>query len=175
MVLAYHSSASWAGTSAEHMYTGTSVLSQKSVWQGTWSAPTERSGLGGVSLRSPGLRGVLPRNSRKSVCAAYRMYWRLQQARSCWFLHCANVGTAKKHAQKRQRSHEIFPFMRACPCDEAHLCCKQGQSRECPSGSERVLHRHQLRTNHPAVGKQTDGIAGPRVAHLIGIGFPRAC
>jgi hypothetical protein len=55
------------------------------------------------------------------------------------------------------------------------LCCKQGQSRECPSGSKRVLHRPQLRTNYPAVGKQTDGFDAPRVAHpyTIGIRLPR--
>src|SRR5580704_16959923 len=41
---------------------------------------------------------------------------------------------------------------------ETHLCRKQGQSRECPSGSKRVLHRLQL-------GNQTDGTAAPRVAH----------
>jgi hypothetical protein len=53
------------------------------------------------------------------------------------------------------------------PRDETHLYCKQGQSRECPSGSKRVLHRLQLRTNYPAVGKETDGIAAPRVAHPL--------
>src|SRR5690242_13173807 len=95
------------------MYTGTSLLSQKSVWHGTWIAPTERSGPGGMSFRSLGLRGGLPRNSRKFVSAAYRIYWRLQQARSCWFLHCANVGTANRLAIKRNRSDEILTFMRA--------------------------------------------------------------
>jgi hypothetical protein len=119
-------------------------------------------------LRSLALRGGLPRNSRKSVSAAYRMYWRLQHARSCWFLHCANVGTAKKLAQKKHRRDEILMFMRASPRDETHLCCKQGQNWECPSGSERVLHRLLLRSNHPAVGEQTDGIAAPQVAQVIG-------
>jgi hypothetical protein len=50
---------------------------------------------------------------------------------------------------------------------ETHLCYKQGQSGECPSGSKRVLHRFQLRTNYPAVGKHTDGIDAPRVAHPL--------
>src|SRR5580704_18556009 len=50
------------------------------------------------------------------------MYWRLQQARSCWFLHCANVGTAKKLAQKRERSQEICRFMTCLPFSMRHTC-----------------------------------------------------
>ena len=69
----------------------------------------------------------------------------------------------KKTKKPRNFSVHDVPALR----DEIHLCCKQGQSRECPSGSKRVLHRLQLRTNYPAVGKQTDGIDAPRVAHPL--------
>ena len=55
----------------------------------------------------------------------------------------------KKRKKPRNFSVHDVPALR----NETHLCCKQGQSRECPSGSKRVLHRLQLCTNHPAVGK----------------------
>ena len=79
--------------------------------------------------------------------------------------------TKKRKKQRNFSIHDV-PALR----DETHLCRKQGQSRECPSGSKRVLHRLQLRTNYPAVGKQTDGIDAPRVAHPLtaGIGLLRA-
>lgn len=68
--------------------------------------------------------------------------------------------TKKRKKQRNFSIHDVPALL-----DATHLCCKQGQSRECPSSSERVLHRLQLRTNYPAVGKQTDGIDAPRVAH----------
>ena len=69
--------------------------------------------------------------------------------------------TKKRKKQRKFSVHDV-PALR----EETHLCCKQGQSRECPSGSKRVLHRLQLRsTNYPAVGKQTDGIGAPRAPH----------
>ena len=86
------------------------------------------------------------------------MYWRLQQARSCWFLHCANAGTAKKLAKKRERSQEIFPFMTCLPPRRDTVVLWQGQRRECPSGSKRVVHRLQLRTSYPAVANRQMGL-----------------
>ena len=154
------------------MYTGTSLLSQKSARQGTWIAPTERSGLGGVSLRSPGLRGVVPRNSRKSVWPAYRIYWRLQHARSCWFLHCADAGTAKKVAQKKERSHNAFPFMMCLPPELRHTYAV-GEDRA--GGAQAAASAYftdfsYVRTNLLLVNKQMAWRPGGLPRH--GIGFP---
>src|SRR5580658_6682044 len=114
IVLEYHSSTSATGISAEHIYTPT-ALDQMDVWQGTLAAPTETSGFGILTFGSPGLSGLLGGNSRKSVCAAYRMYCRLQQCLSCWSLHCADVEAGRKPRQKTERSNDSFVFMRIHP------------------------------------------------------------
>ena len=57
------------------------------------------------------------------------MYCRLQQDRSCWFLHCPNVGTAKKLTQKRERTHETFPFMTCLPILGIRHTCAVSKDR----------------------------------------------
>ena len=58
---------------------------------------------------------------------------------------CRN--SEKSRTEKRKKPQRFSVHDVPAPRTETHLCCRQGQSRECPSGSKRVLHRLQLRTN----------------------------
>src|ERR1700720_861199 len=110
---------------------------------------------GAAKLAKTGFRAV--KNILESPAGAVLLVLTLRERRN------SEKTRTKKRKKPRNFSVHAVPALQ----DETHLCCKQGQSRECPSGSKRVLHRLQRRTNYPAVGKQTDGIDAPRVAHPL--------
>jgi len=110
---------------------------------------------GAAKLAKTGFRAV--KNILETPAGAVLLVLTLRERRN------SEKTRTKKRKKPRNFSVHDVPTLQ----DETHLCCKQGQSRECPSGSKRVLHRLQLRTNYPAVGKQTDGFDALRVAHSL--------